>query len=222
MADTHELRLKIDATSARRGATEFKGAIESVRKAVRDLERDSAGAFTSLRRVDTSGMQAVTRETQNAAKAQGGLTSATERAAANIRKLAIQSANSLRVSTDQASRLRERLLSVGDTAGLAKLEAGIDRLKISLTNATSGLDVREARASYADLASELNRTARESERLRAVTNSQSRAQEEATREAEQRTTALNRLRAAHDPLFASSQRYETALREIQTLEDAGA
>lgn len=222
MAETHELRLKIDASAARRGASEFKGAIESVRRAVRDLERDSAGAFTNLRRVDTSGMQAVTRETQNAARAQVTLTSASDRAAENIRKLAIQSANSLRVSTDQASRLRERLLSVGDTQGLARLEAGLNRLKISLTNATSGLDVREARAAYADLASELNRTSRASERLRAEANQAARAQEEATRETEQRTTALNRLRAAHDPLFASSQRYETALREIQTLENAGA
>lgn len=222
MAETHELRLKIDAAAARRGATEFKGAIESVRKAVRDLERDSAGAFTNLRRVDTSGMQAVTRETQNAARAQSTLTAATNQTAENIRKLALTSANALRVSTDQASRLRDRLLSVGDTAGLAQLEAGLNRLRTSLVNATSGLDVREARAGYADLASELNRTARESERLRAETIQVANAQEQATREAEQRTAALNRLRAAHDPLFANSQRYENALREIQTLESAGA
>ncbi|KJS40312.1 MAG: hypothetical protein VR71_23690 [Roseovarius sp. BRH_c41] len=222
MAETHELRLKIDASAARRGSTEFKAAIESVRKAVRDLERDSAGAFTNLRRVDTSGMQAVTRETQNAARAQSTLTTAANQTAENIRKLALTSANALRVSTDQASRLRDRLLSVGDTAGLAQLEAGLNRLRTSLVNATSGLDVREARAGYADLASELNRTARESERLRAETIQVANAQEQATREAEQRTAALNRLRAAHDPLFANSQRYETALREIQTLESAGA
>ncbi|MGK8234671.1 DUF6194 family protein [Roseovarius sp. MS2] len=98
----------------------------------------------------------------------------------------------------------------------------INRLRTSLVNATSGLDVREARAGYADLASELNRTARESERLRAETIQVANAQEQATREAEQRTAALNRLRAAHDPLFANSQRYEQALREIQTLESAGA
>ncbi|WP_375552975.1 phage tail length tape measure family protein [Roseovarius mucosus] len=167
-------------------------------------------------------MQAVTRETQNAARAQSTLTAATNRTAENIRKLALTSANALRVSTDQASRLRDRLLSVGDTAGLAQLEAGLNRLRTSLINATSGLDVREARAGYADLASELNRTARESERLRAETIQVANAQEQATREADQRTAALNRLRAAHDPLFATSQRYEQALREIQTLESAGA
>jgi len=222
MAETHELRLKIDAGAAKRGASEFKGAIESVRKAVAALEKDSAGAFINLRRVDTSGLREVTREAQNAAKGVDGTARASDRAAENIRKLAIQSANSLRVSTDQASRLRDRLLSVGDTQGLARLEAGLDRLKVSLTNATSGLDVREARAAYADLASELNRTARESERLRAESIAAARAEEAAASAANDRAAALSRLRAAHDPLYANSQRYEQALREIQQLEDAGA
>jgi len=222
MAETHELRLKIDAAAAKRGASEFRGAIESVRRAVRDPEEDSAGAFTSLRRADNSGLREVTREAQNAAKGVDGTARASDRAAENIRKLAIQSANSLRVSTDQASRLRERLLSLGDTTGLARLEAGLDRLRTSLTNATSGLDVREARAAYADLASELNRTSRESERLRAESIAAARAEEQAAASARTRTTALERLRAAHDPLFANSQRYEQALREIKQLEDAGA
>lgn len=222
MAETHELRLKIDAAAAKRGASEFKGAIESVRRAVNALEKDSSGAFTSLRRADTSGLREVTREAQNAARGVDGTARASDRAAENIRKLAIQSANSLRVSTDQASRLRDRLLSVGDTQGLAKLEAGLARLRTSLTNATSGLDVREARAAYADLASELNRTARESERLRAESIAAARAEEQAASAANDRTAALQRLRAAHDPLYANSQRYEQALREIQTLEDAGA
>lgn len=162
MAETHELRLKIDAAAAKRGASEFKGAMDSVRRAVRNLEKDTTGAFTTLRRVDTSGLREFTREAQNTAKSVDVTARASDRAAENIRKLAIQSANSLRVSTDQASRLRDRLLSVGDTQGLAKLEAGLAHLRTSLTNATSGLDVREARAAYADLASELNRTSRAS------------------------------------------------------------
>ncbi|GGO50297.1 Lambda phage tail tape-measure protein (Tape_meas_lam_C) [Roseovarius pacificus] len=224
MAETHELRLKIDAGAAESGAKKFRGAIASVRKAVNDLERDTSGAFTSLKslpKVDVSGLKAATAEANRLSKATAASGNASDRAAENIRKLALQSANALRVSSDQASRLRDRLLSVGDTAGLAKLEAGLARLRTSLTNATSGLDVQESRSQYSTLASELNRTARESERLRAETISAAQAQETAANAARTRTEALQRLRAAHDPLFANSQRYEQSLREIQQLEDAG-
>lgn len=226
MAETHELRLKIDASAAKRGSREFTAAVNAVKQAVRDLERTSDGAFTKLRNIrpeiDVAPIRKARAETEGLTKATTGTAAASDRAAENIRKLAVQSANSLRVSTDQASRLRDRLLSVGDTTGLAKLEAGLDRLRTSLTNATSGLDVREARAAYADLASELNRTARESERLRAESIAAARAEEDAANAARSHATALSRLRAAHDPLYANSQRYEQALREIQTLEDAGA
>lgn len=50
MAETHELRLKIDAAAAKRGSREFAAAINAVKLAVRDLERDSTGAFTQLRK----------------------------------------------------------------------------------------------------------------------------------------------------------------------------
>jgi tape measure domain-containing protein len=50
MAETHELRLKIDASAAKRGGREFTSAVDAVKRAVRDLERDSTGAFTKLRK----------------------------------------------------------------------------------------------------------------------------------------------------------------------------
>lgn len=50
MAETHELRLKIDAGAAKSGARDFTAAIEAVKRAVRDLERDSTGAFTKLKK----------------------------------------------------------------------------------------------------------------------------------------------------------------------------
>ncbi|WNL50652.1 tape measure protein [Ruegeria phage RpAliso] len=50
MAETHELRLKIDATAAKRGSRDFTAAIEAVKRAVRELERDSSGAFTQLKK----------------------------------------------------------------------------------------------------------------------------------------------------------------------------
>lgn len=225
MAETHELRLKIDAGAAQSGAKNFKAAIASVRAAVKDLERDSNGAFLALKnmspKVDVSGLKEASREAQNVATAQDRVTSASDRAAERIRSLAIQSANALRVSTDQASRLRDRLLSVGDTASLAKLEAGLDRLRMGLTNATTGLGVREARAAYADLASELNRTAREAERLNAIAVASARAEAQAADAARSHAAALERLAQRHDPLRAASKAYEQSLAEIQQLETAG-
>lgn len=222
MAETHELRLKINAAPAKQGSREFVAAVNAVKRAVRDLEKDSTGAFTSLRRVDTAGLREVTREAQNAAKGVDSTARASDRAADTIRRTALASANALRVSTDQASRLRDRLLSVGDTAGLAKLETALARLKMNLTNATSGLDVREARAGYSDLASELNRTARDAERLRAIANSNAREMEEASRAAAAHGETLDRLRAKYNPLYSASKQYETALEEISFAEREGA
>lgn len=216
--------MKIDPTQAESGAKRFTGAIAAVAKAVESLERDTTGAFSKLNKVDVSRLtdaEAAIRRTGNAA---GGLStaltgagSASDRAAADIRRLALASTNALRISTDQASRLRDRLLSVGDTAGLDRLEAGLSRLRSNLIAATSGLDVREARAGYANLASELNRTAREAERLNAIAIAEERALEQAARAASTHADALQRLRAAHDPIYASSQRYAVALSEIDSL-----
>lgn len=50
MAETHELRLKINAAAARAGAREFVAAINSIKTAIRQLDRDSDGVFTKLKR----------------------------------------------------------------------------------------------------------------------------------------------------------------------------
>jgi len=218
-AKTHTLRLRIDAGAARKGGRQFTAAVESMKRAILDLDRASDGTFTELRKgarpqFDEKPLTRARTETEK-------LGNASDRAAERIRTLAVQSSNTLRVSTDQASRLRDRLLSIGDTAGLARLEDGLERLRAGLTNATSGLDVREARAGYSDLASELNRTAREAERLRAETIASANAQETAANAATTHAAALERLAQRHDPLRAASKAYENSLSEIQQLEDAG-
>ena len=48
MAETHELRLKIDAGAAQEGSRQFSAALNAVKAAVRGLERDSSGAFTKI------------------------------------------------------------------------------------------------------------------------------------------------------------------------------
>lgn len=215
MAETHELRLKVNASAARAGAAEFRGALKTIQKAVQELDRTSDGAFTSLR---TGAKDAATAT----ASATDRVATSSKTAGDRIKQIAIQSQNALRVSTDQASRLRDRLLSVGDTAGLDRLNAGLDQLKNSLTSATTGLDVRSARAGYADLASELNRTAREAERLRAESIAAARAETEAAAAAQQHAASLEALRAKYNPLYSASKQYEKALEEIALAEREGA
>jgi tape measure domain-containing protein len=48
MTETHEIRLKIDAGAAQEGSRQFSAAVNSVKAAVRGLERDSSGAFTKI------------------------------------------------------------------------------------------------------------------------------------------------------------------------------
>lgn len=223
--ETHSLKLRIDAASAKAGADEFSTAIKAVKAAVVSLERDTTGAFTALRKirpeVDVTPLKSASVEAQRLSTSISGSSPASARAAADIRNLAIQSTNALRISADQASRLRDRLLSVGDTNGLARLEAGLSGLRSSLINATSGIDVREARAGYADLASQLNRTARESERLRAESISTLRAQEEASRAAATQAAQLEALALKYNPLRANSRAYAESLDEVNRAEQAG-
>lgn len=49
MAETHELRLKINAAAARAGSREFLAAINSIQKAVMDLDAKSSKAFSNIR-----------------------------------------------------------------------------------------------------------------------------------------------------------------------------
>jgi hypothetical protein len=48
MAETHELRLKINAAAAKSGSRDFTRAIMAVKAAVRDLERDTNGVFKRI------------------------------------------------------------------------------------------------------------------------------------------------------------------------------
>ena len=48
MAETHELRLKINAAAAKSGSRDFVRAITAIKAAVRGLEKDSAGVFKRL------------------------------------------------------------------------------------------------------------------------------------------------------------------------------
>ncbi|MEQ8896330.1 MAG: phage tail tape measure C-terminal domain-containing protein [Roseovarius sp.] len=218
MAETHELRLKIDAGAARAGAKQFTGAIESVRRAVRDLERDSTGAFIKLRnmspKVDVSGLKAASREANNVAKAQGQAERASERAAAEMKRVALSSASAMRTSQNEVQRLTERFAALGSTDAIDRLNRDLMTMKQALTSAQSGLDVRAARSNFADSSAELKRLAND---LEAEQRAHRRAADAATDHARE----MDRLRAKYNPLYSASKAYESSLEEIAQAEQAG-
>lgn len=219
MADTHELRLKINAGAAKSGAREFTAAVNAVKQAVRDLDRDASGAFTKLKnaspKVDVSGLKAATREANNTAKATNTAERAAERMAEQMKRTALSSASALRVSQNETQRLTERFAALGNTDAIDRLNRELTQLMTNLTASQSALDVRTARSSFADTSAELKRLANDLE-------AEARAHRQAADAATIHKTQLENLRAAHDPLFANSQRYAKSLREIDTLEKAGA
>ncbi|QFT97395.1 Lambda phage tail tape-measure protein [Roseovarius sp. THAF8] len=221
MSETHELRLKVDASAAKRGSREFVGAVNAVKQAVRDLERDSAGAFTKLRKVDTSGLREVTREAQNASKSMQGTGTASDKAAAQIKRTALASASAMRSSEQAAQRLALRMGDLGNTSGLAELEGALSRLRSNLTNAGSTLDVRSAKSQFDDLRSSLLQNTVAAEHLRGEQVQLARQTEEAARAARQQASEMDRLREKYNPLYAASKAYERSIEEVAQAEQAG-
>lgn len=219
MADTHELRLKIDAAPAQAGAKQFTAAISAVKKAVSDLDRDTAGAFTKLKnispKVDVSGLKKAASEANALASASNKAESASTRAAANIQRTALSAAAALRTSEGEAQRLAARLGSLGDTASVDRLNADLARLKANLMAAQTPLDVRGARSSFADTSAELRRNA-------AALSENASAEIAATRAADLHSASLEGLRSKYNPLYAASMQYSAALAEISMAEREGA
>ncbi len=219
MADTHELRLKINAGAAKSGAREFTGAIAAVRKAVNDLDRDSSGAFTKLKNIkpefDVAPLTRARTETEKLSKA-------SDKAAATIQRTALASASALRTSEQAAQRLALRMGDLGDTAGITQLDAALTRLQANLVNATSTLDVRSTKSQFDDLRSSLLQNTVAAEHLRGEQAQLARQTAEAARTAATKAESLDRLRAKYNPLYTASKQYEEALEEIALAEREGA
>lgn len=217
----HSLQLKIDAAAAEAGAKRFTAAIASVRRAVSELEKDSAGAFTALRSIRPEFNVAPLTKATSAAR---DLTSAMDQAGTSSTKIgtqtqraALAASMALRQATTSAQKLAFRLEDLGDSAGVDRLDAAIDRLHAQLARAPDVAAVRVARSAYEDLRVELTQTATAAEYAKGALAQTERETREAARAAEQHAESLDRLRAAHDPLFAASQRYSQALSEIDRL-----
>ncbi len=219
MNDTHELRLKINAAAAETGARNFTAAVNAVKQAVRDLDRDSTGAFSKLSKINPQiDVTPLTRATTATEK----LSTATDKAAATIQRTALASASALRSSEQAAQRLALRMGDLGDARGIARLNDAMMRLRSNLVNATSTLDVRSAKSQFDDLRSSLLQNAVAAEHLRGEQAQLARQTEEAARSATDQAAQMDRLRAKYLPLYQASKAYETALEEIALAEREGA
>lgn len=219
MTKTHELRLKIDAAAAEAGARRFTSAVATVRKAVESLDRDTTGAFTKLKNVRPEiDVAPITRARSETNK----LTTSTDKAAATIQRTALASASALRTSEQAAQRLALRMGDLGNTNGIAQLEGALQRMRTSLTNATSTLDVRAAKSQFDDLRSSLLQTTVAAEYARGGQAQLARETEDAARAAATQAEQLDRLRAKYNPLYSASKQYESALEEISFAEREGA
>jgi hypothetical protein len=221
LEQTHELRLKIDATAAQAGAKQFSAALSAVKKAVSDLDRAADGTFSKLANhrpeFDVTPLRAATTEANRLSTALTGAGSASDRAAATIQRTALASASAVRMAEQATQRLALRMGDLGDTQGVASLNSALAQMKASLVNATSTLDVRRAKSQFDDLRSGLLQATVAAEYAQGEQAQLARELEQTGRAAQQQAEALSRLRAAHDPLFAASQRYSTALSEIDSL-----
>lgn len=220
----HSLQLKIDAAAAEAGSKRFSSALSAVKKAVQDLDRAADGTFAKLANhrpeFDVTPLRAATTEANRLSTALTGTGSASDRAAATIQRTALSSASAVRMAEQATQRLALRMGDLGDTQGVASLNSALAQMKAQLVNATSTLDVRRAKSQFDDLRSGLLQTTVAAEYAKGEQGQLARELEQTGRAAQQQAEALSRLRAAHDPLFAASQRYATALSEIDSLVSA--
>lgn len=220
----HSLQLKIDAAAAEAGAKRFTAALSAVKKAVSDLDRAADGTFAKLANhrpeFDVTPLRAATTEANRLSTALTGAGSASDRAAATIQRTALASASAVRMAEQATQRLALRMGDLGDTHGVASLNSALAQMKAQLVDATSTLDVRRAKSQFDDLRSGLLQATVAAEYAQGEQAQLARELEQTGRAAQQQAEALSRLRAAHDPLFAASQRYATALSEIDSLVSA--
>ena len=118
---------------AEAGSKRFSSALSAVKKAVQDLERAADGTFAKLANhrpeFDVTPLTRATTETQKLNTALSATTRASDKAAADMRRVMLAADASIRQADTSALKLGYRLGDLGDTAGMAKLESALARLK---------------------------------------------------------------------------------------------
>ncbi len=226
MAYEHELRLKIDATAAKRGSQEFVGAVNAIKAAVKNLERDTDGAFTKLRsgrvELDTRSLARASAEASKLGTTMAAAGSASDKAVQQIIRTSLSAAQALRTSENAAQRLNLRMQEVGDLQGIATLEAALSRLRGSLVAAQTPLDVRQAYSGYRDLHDSLNRATVAAVEHRWAMKQATQADAEAGAATAVAAARIEALALKYNPLKVQSLAYARALDEVAEAERAGA
>ncbi len=221
----HSISIGIDASPAKRGATEFRSAIAAIKVAVKDLERDASGAFTVLRNLkpqfDVTPLRSARDMAQGLGSAMGGAATAATKAGSATDRAALAASMALRQATTSAQKLAFRLDDLGDVQGLDRLDAAVDKLHASLRRAPDVAAVRLARNEYENLRTELTQGVTASEYARGAAAHLAREQGEAARAAAQHEAALSALRAEFNPLYSASKQYEATLDRIALAEREG-
>lgn len=222
VTETHTLHLKIDPTQAKAGSKEFTAAIESVKRAVRDLDRDSEGLFTKLKSLkpqfDVSPLTRATTETNNLSKSLTSAGTASAKIGTTTQRAALAASLALRQASISAQKLAFRLDDLGDVKGLDALDAGLDRLHAQLRRAPDVAAVRVARSAYEDLRTELTQAATAAEYAKGAQAQLDRQARESAAAADKHAASIASLRAEFQPLFAVSKQYEAQLDRIAQAE----
>ena len=139
---SHDLRLTIDASAAQQGARQFQAAIKSISDGVRDLERDTSGAFTQLKKI-------------------------ADRPAGKAAAASIATINSAARSAErEASALEKRLTRMGDARGIAVASAALQKFNSDLrTSVKTTADLRAVQDTFKGSIFPLQESARQAAEL---------------------------------------------------------
>ena len=159
--ESHELRLIINAAAAKAGGKQFVAAIRQVQDAVKSLDRDTAGSFTTLKKESAAAGKAASaaakevsasaKASTTAAKAAAGATRTQATEAQRAQTLQLQLAAAMRSATLETERLKARLLRAGDAAGATAVTQALIALRAQTANGvTSTLQLRAAMGQFSD------------------------------------------------------------------------
>lgn len=194
-SETHDLKLKIDAAAAETGAKRFKGAVNSIKRAVSQLDRDTSGAFTQLKNA-VKGIPSTAKTVNDLNKA----ASASERLADRMGKMQSQVISAVSAAQGRTEALTASFARLGDVRGAQAATDALKRLEDAARSASSVGDLAIAKASFGADAAALERTAKSYDE---VALAASRSADQQTKLATSITTATTTATAQTDRVVAA-------------------
>lgn len=224
MTVTHTLALQIDAAQAEAGSKRFTAALNAIRQAVTGLEKSTDGVFAKIvnvaPKVDVSSLKQATTETTRLTNATESSARASTMAQAVIVRTNLAAAAALRTSENAAQRLNLRLHDI-NPAGIEKVNARLATLRANLAAASSPIEVRQARSTFATGHDGDSRSAIAARTAAFDLQAVAKAEQLATSAATMHAAELESLAMKYNPLKAVSLAYAQSLEEINRAEMAG-